>query len=316
MVKKKSGHRRRENRLKEEKYIAPYSPEILSMSVEGLGLSDVTLAVLKAGKIFSVGDIAVRREREMYRIQNFGKRNLLEVSAKLRSLGVELRPERSQDEGAVSSFYSNKRGDAKVVTNTRKRREVVTRGFKEQHNTQQVNKQQVSSVSGARSGDERRQSRKSGRKWDNIYSSARLFPRAPFVASPPEHMTKDIFSKMQRAGKWGFKDALGKEVIPAIYDEVFAFKEDMACVEKNGLFGYINRKNELVIPYRYLCAASFQEGLACVVLEEKCGFIDQNGDIVLPLEYDAATAFDDGISRAKKDGKWGLLKKDGSFNTL
>lgn len=316
MVKKKSVYKRREDRLKEQKYIAPYSPEVLSMSVEGLGLSDATLAVLKAGKVFSVGDIAARREKEMYKIQNFGKRNLLEVSAKLRSLGVELRSEPAQQEGAVFSSASNRRGEAKPAANTRKKQETGVKGFKEQNNTQQVNKQQISKIADVRNGGENRQSGKNGRKEDNIYSSAKLFPRPPFVASPPEPMTRDAFLKMQRAGKWGFKDASGKEVIPAIYDEVFTFKEDMACVEKNGLFGYINRKNELVIPYRYLCAGSFQEGLACVVLEEKCGFIDQNGEIALPMEYDAATAFNEGVSRAKKDGKWGLLKKDGSFSTL
>lgn len=309
MVKNKSNYKRRENRLNEDKYNAPYSPEILKMSVEGLGLSDSTFAALIAGKVFSVGDIVIRREREMYRIQNFGKRNLLEVSAKLRALGVDFRPE-SEQNGVHASM--NGAGITGAANN--KEPKGQAREFKKQQDIQQVNNKQVSNNSSNRNSSEFSLNKRN--KTDNSYKSGRLFPRAPFVASPPDALKGDNFSKMQRAGKWGFKDASGKEVIPAIYDEVFAFKEDMACVEKNGLFGYINRKNELVIPYKYVCASSFQEGLACVVLEEKCGFIDKNGSMELPMEYDAATSFSEGVSRAKKDGKWGLLKKDGSFNAL
>lgn len=303
MVSNKSNNRRQKNRYY-NKYVPPYSQEVLSMSVEGLGLSDLTLAVLKAGKIFTVNDIVIRRSNDMYKIQNFGKKNLFEVLDKLRALKVDFRKDEKDTQNSAN-FAMNK------SQNKERNKES---GKKQKDTKQVINKQVSNNEFGVKKADN--QPFKKKHKMDNSYSSSRLFPREAFVPSPPEPIQKDAYVKMQRAGKWGFRDASGKEVIPPIYDEVFSFKEDMACVEKNGLFGYINRKNELVIPYKFECASSFSEGLACVVQNEKCGFIDMNGELVFPMEYEAATAFSEGISRAKKDGKWGLLKKDGTFSLI
>lgn len=296
MANNRSNKKRRNNRFIKDNYIAPYSPEVLSMSVEGLGLSDATLTSLHAAKIFFIKDLVIKRATDMYRIQNFGKRNLYELSDKLRTLGVDFR---ANEEKVIEPK------DKTIETRDNQLNKKSNKNKKHNGNNQQVNNQQVSI--------KKEQKFKKGRPEDNAYNSQKLFPKASYKASAPIVIEKDSFIKMQRAGRWGFRDASGKEVIPPIYDEVFNFKEDFACVEKNGLFGFINRKNELIVPYKYECASSFSEGLACVTENGKCGFIDTDGQLVVPLEYDAATAFCEGVSRAKKDGKWGLLKKDGSF---
>ena len=149
-------------------------------------------------------------------------------------------------------------------------------------------------------------------KQDNSVDFSKIFPREPLVHSPRIEPEKDIFTKFQRAGKWGFKDENGKEVIPPIYTEALPFKEDMAAVEMNGLFGYINRENVLVIPYKYDTAGSFSEGWANVTLGEKCGYVDKTGKETVPFIYDAATPFTgEGYGRVKKDGRWGNIRKDG-----
>ena len=52
-------------------------------------------------------------------------------------------------------------------------------------------------------------------------------------ANPEPPMGKDDLARFYSKGKCGFKDYQGKEVIPAIYDEAFPFREDYACVEKD-----------------------------------------------------------------------------------
>ncbi len=315
MVNNRSNNKRRKNRFSNEKYSAPYSQEMLSMSIDGLGFSDSTLATLKAGKIATVNDIVTRRASEMYRIQNFGKKNLLEVSAKLRALGADFR---ADDKVAAAGAEAPPRHAQTAEKGAVEKVPAQRDNGRKQVNTQQVNTQKVTNNNSHNNNkpNDGQQNVKKGKKEDNSYSSARLFPREPFVPTAPVPPHKDKYIKMQRAGKWGFRDAAGKEVIPPIYDEVFSFKEDIACVEKNGLFGYINRKNELIIPYKYECASSFSEGLACVVVNEKCGYIDDKGEVVLPMEFEAGTPFSEGVARVKKDGKWGLLKKDGGFITI
>ena len=117
----------------------------------------------------------------------------------------------------------------------------------------------------------------------------------------------DAYVKVNRGGKWGFKDRMGKQVIEPVYDEVFSFKEDLCCVEKDEKFGYINRQGEIIVPIEYDCATSFSEGYACVFKKDKCGYIDVNNGVVIDFDFDAGTPIIDGECRVKKDGKWGEL---------
>lgn len=123
----------------------------------------------------------------------------------------------------------------------------------------------------------------------------------------------DIYVKINRGGKWGFADRQGKEVIKAVYDNVFTFSEELCCVEKDELFGYIDRKGNEVIPVQYECAFSFSEGLACVYKKDLCGYIDKNNNVIIDFRFDAGTPFEQGGCRVKKDGKWAeLMLKDTS----
>ena len=292
-------------------YKPPYSEEILQMSVEGLNLSAPTLEILQKGGIHTVGDIVKRRKNDMYKIQNFNKKKLLEVVNAISPLKVDFRPdeqERGRSADSPRPEQQNREGalrgkDGQRPDPTRKEQEQ-----KRQHGEDQRDKKQQSD----RPQNNGSKEQGKGKKGGNGVDFSRIFPRERLVHSPRIMPEQDRFVKFQRAGKWGFKDENGKEVIPPIYTEALNFREDMAAVEMNGLFGYINRENVLVIPYKYDTAGSFSEGWANVTLGEKCGYIDKDGKETVPFIYDAATSFTgEGYGRVKKDGRWGNIRKNG-----
>ena len=326
-------------------YKPPYSEDILNMSVEGLNLSVETLEVLQKGGIHTVGDILSRRKNDMYKVQSFNKKKLFEVSNAIAPLGVDFRPDepRPASQDARENKGENRDrdrqgGDRREKTNDRREgekdrrndRNDASRGEKKGNDRPRDNapRQPEPPRQGERNRDNRREDRpsrneqgqnnnKQGKnaKQDNSVDFSKIFPREKLVHSPRIEMQKDRFTKFQRAGKWGYKDETGKEVIPPIYTEALNFKEDMAAVEMNGLFGYINRENVLVIPYKYDTAGSFSEGWANVSLGEKCGYVDVTGKETVPFIYDAATPFTgEGYARVKKDGRWGNITKNGEVS--
>ena len=311
-------------------YKPPYSEEVLSTSVESLNLSAETLEILQKGGVLTVGHIVSRRKNEMYKVQNFNKKRLFEVVNAISPLGVDFRPE----EAPAADKKPQQPGQGQQ--NDRRREDVAGKNDRRQENKPREDRRQDDRARNNGGNQPRNEDRRQGReeqrqgqrndrpqqqdnnkknnkgKQDNSVDFSKIFPREPLVHSPRIEPEKDIFTKFQRAGKWGFKDQSGKEVIPPIYTEALAFKEDMAAVEMNGLFGYINRENVLVIPYKYDTAGSFSEGWANVSLGEKCGYVDKTGKETVPFIYDAATPFTgEGYGRVKKDGRWGNIRKDG-----
>ncbi len=237
-----------------QEYIPKGNAELLAKSISEIGLSPNTLDILTNGKIETVCDICKRTEREMFKVQRFGKKNLEEVRKIITKMGLEFRPfEKKDSDKPVSSKPANSAPA---------------------------------------------QSEKTDKK-----------PNRPTSPGEPEEWVK-----ISKGGKWGFKDLLGKEVIPAKYDEIFLFHEGLACFETLGEFGYINSKAEVVIEPKYECAMSFSEGLASVTLDGKCGYINKSGEVVINYAYDAATAFQNGVARVKLDGKWGVINTQGEVN--
>ena len=323
-------------------YKPPYSEDVLNMSVEGLNLSAETLEILQKGGINTVGNIVSRRKNEMYKVQNFNKKRLFEVVNAISPLGVDFRPDENgveKKEEAPRQNDNNPRGnerregdkraddrrkdvrgdraqDKPLGDRRQERRDDMKKGAptEERRQARDDRRDERRDDRRDKQGD-RQQNGNKGGKQNNAVDFSKIFPREKLVHSPRIEPEKDIYTKFQRAGKWGFKDQNGKEVIPPIYTEALAFKEDMAAVEMNGLFGYINRENVLVIPYKYDTAGSFSEGWANVTLGEKCGYVDKTGREMVPFIYDAATPFTgEGYGRVKKDGRWGNIRKDGEVS--
>lgn len=131
--------------------------------------------------------------------------------------------------------------------------------------------------------------------------------RRPKVELPVEE-----WLKISKNGKWGFSNGLTTVIEPR-FDEVFCFKDGVACVDDNGKFGYIDTKGDYVIEPKFECAMSFSEGLAVFFEGEKCGYINKEGNVVLPAKYDAATAFENGRAKVKEFGKWSTIDTEGNM---
>ena len=300
---------------REQQYNPPYAKEVLDRPLSSLDLREGTLGALTAAKIATVRDLAIRRLTDMYKVQNFGKKNLGEVRAVLGKLGVDFRPgteaqkENKEERAQNADPKQHNKGQSGGQNPQVSQKKGGQQGKPQQGKPQPQQGKGAQPVKGGQFSRDEGKNKKGGKDFqkDESLTLAQLYPRKKFVPSAPIPEVADRFVKFQRGGKWGFRDKSGKELIPPIYDEVFNFKDDYACVERKGLFGYINRDNELVIPYRYKVASSFSEGLACVGNEEKCGYIDKEGNVVCPFVYDAGTAVKDGLAKIKKDGRWGTL---------
>lgn len=278
------------------------SSEALGKSIDELGLSENTLGALKKGGIACVRDIAVRRMRDMYRIQNIGKKQCMEILSKIRPLGVNFREDEQENNSEGTKNNGNQaRNDNQTRNNQQKNgNQARVNANKKLGKAMESNKALNDSIT----------KMYAGMTINEILMGKRTRP----VAEPPvkQQLTPDSIVKFCRKGKWGYKDWKGNVLIQPTFDEAFQFSEGLACVEKNEKLGYINAKGEWVIECQYDCATSFSEGLASVTLGEKSGYIDVEGNWVIKPIYDIATPFVDGKAIVMQNSRWGVLSKDGN----
>lgn len=254
-----------------------YPQELVMLSLAELGVGETLAELLAKNKIAKAGDLVKKTERDMFRVQGFNKKMLAELKTRLAERGMEFAPDRRTAEPSPSGT--------------------------------DVRPQQTSDTGRKKTEEFRRKER--GRERGAREDKGR--------EDRPKKLTEPLpaeeWRKIQKGGKWGFYDGF-KTVIPAMYDEVFCFKEGLASVELEEKCGYITQENEIAIPFEYETAMSFSEGFASVVKGGKCGYINKNNEVVIPFIYDAATPFEDGEAKVKKDGKWGTVFPDGSVKWI
>ena len=119
-----------------------------------------------------------------------------------------------------------------------------------------------------------------------------------FVLIPKENLTSDNL---------GF--ASGKLTLENEYDRVIvSYADNYAVVELAGKFGYINEEGEEVIPLKYEAATLFDGNIASVQFGETWGAINKDGKTVIDFKYKAMGNFQDGYAVAKnKKNKWSLI---------
>ncbi|MBK8953075.1 MAG: WG repeat-containing protein [Chitinophagaceae bacterium] len=110
-------------------------------------------------------------------------------------------------------------------------------------------------------------------------------------------------------GKSGFKDEVGKIIIPAKYDFVLAFmKEGFAYVTKNDKSGYIDKTGKEIVPVVYESVGFLADlNLFRVEKNEKYGFIDTKGKIVTVPKYDEVEYCIKGFYKVKLNDKIGII---------
>lgn len=124
-------------------------------------------------------------------------------------------------------------------------------------------------------------------------------------------------------GKYGFKDAGGKEIAPLKYDMAYDFSEGLASVciggtlddlmgdWVGGKWGFIDKTGKEIIALQYDFAESFSDGLAACRLNRKWGFIDKTGKVVIAFKYENAFSFSDGRAIVKQEGRDFFIDKMG-----
>jgi|GEM_PF-431248 len=125
-------------------------------------------------------------------------------------------------------------------------------------------------------------------------------------------------------GRYGFIDERGIEVIPLIYDQVFAFDGEMARVVYSGNFGIIDRYGEVLVPFIYnyisewsvfnrATGGEFTRELVSVRRGNYWGFINLENFSVLPIVYDAVgVCYLSGVVPVSRDGRWGFMDSNGN----
>lgn len=274
---------KRKKPIASDNYKPPYPAEVLQRPITDLKLRPDTLRLLTEANVNTLYDIAKRTEKDFYKIHTFNKKNLLDVINAIKAFGIRLKPMEEQPQANATA------------------------------------EKKATDVNGGDKGAQKGRNRDKKKAVDDNYVMTCKVERPPKVKIFPIKEEPDIYVKISRGGKWGFKNRNGKQTVEPIYDEVFNYKEELCCVEKDGLFGFINRDGEEVIPIEYDCATSFSEGYACVFRKEKCGYIDVNNNVVVDFKFDAATPVIGGECRVKRDGKWGemhLVKNEDGAVTI
>lgn len=117
--------------------------------------------------------------------------------------------------------------------------------------------------------------------------------------------------------KFGYKNARGEIVIPAMYETAQEFSEGLASVRPE-FHGYINTQNEMVIAPIYINGLPFSEGLAAVQNEYgDWGFINDKGETVIDFQFDVVGSFSEGVAVfGVGEGfnvKYGFINKEGQI---
>ena len=277
-------------RKQRDEYTPVGDEKALSTPIEALGLSERTAELLAKGGIVTARDLAARRMREMYRIQNIGKKQCFEVKGALTKLGLDFRPD--DDQPAQEQGEKPVRDARPEGKRDRRQPEQAQSGAKRDEKRQ-----------GCERGKDRKDSR-DDRRDKNDRRDGKGKQQRKERDLPP-----DAIVKFNRKGKWGYRDRKGNVVIQPDYDDAFEFSEDLACVERDGKLGYIDKKGDVVIDFKFDSATSFSDGLASVTVGEKSGYIDKQGEEAVSLRFDVATPFEDGRAIVREDGRWGVLDR-------
>lgn len=166
------------------------------------------------------------------------------------------------------------------------------------------------------------------------YASQGVFEVAKY------HETK-IFRYM-----YGFRDAHNNEIVPCIYDRVWAdeygiyiqlddevemlnfdgkkiFPEYKAkkansngiLVERDGKMGMLDFAGREILPceYKDVNIISNDETLLSVCMTDRWGLVDLSGKTVLPMEYERIECLEKGMFEVRKNGRRGVVNNDGKM---
>ena len=239
-----------------------YPKEKMVVALENAGVSPRTAELLAKNKINTIGDVVLRTEKDMFKVQGFNKKMLFELKDALKAQGMEFRPEapkpqqKAQKPTAKQEDKPSKKGDKKQKTEPKDKQE------KPQKLTEPL------------AVDQWRKIQKGG-KW-GFYDGFKTVIPAQYDEVFSFH---DGLASVEVDEKCGYIDKDNNVVIPLEYETAMSFSEGYAAVSKRDKFGYINKENTVVIPFEYDAATVFENGEAKVKKDGKWGTIFPDGTV-------------------------------------
>lgn len=238
-----------------------YSKESTSIPLESVGVSPATCELLAKNRINTLGDLVVRSEKDMFKVQGFNKRMLFELRDAMRSKGMNFKPEqpkpekKAQNQPSQSSQKNKKNGQQKAQAKLEKQ-------------------EKPEKLTEPLPVDRWRKIQKGG-KWGFYDGFKTVIP-----ASYDEVFCfKEGLASVELDEKCGYIDSENNVVIPFEYETAMSFSEGLASVSKVTKFGYINKENQVVIPFEYDAATPFENGEAKVKKDGRWGTITPNGEV-------------------------------------
>jgi hypothetical protein len=110
---------------------------------------------------------------------------------------------------------------------------------------------------------------------------------------------------IERNGKYGYADLVGRTVITPRFDYCWPFSEGRGRVFQQGLakgskgsFGYVDRVGNEIVPCKLDEASDFSDGCAVVTQHnsDRCEYVDYSGRNVFGKTYRRATSFHEGFA--------------------
>lgn len=112
-------------------------------------------------------------------------------------------------------------------------------------------------------------------------------------------------------GKVGVIDTAGKQVFPAIFEDVGRYSDsNWVAVKKRGKWGYSNQNLRLMISYQYSMANTFDAKYALVQNDSTFHFIDEKEKIVGNEAYDQVKKIPGVGFVVERKGKKGLISSN------
>lgn len=103
----------------------------------------------------------------------------------------------------------------------------------------------------------------------------------------------------------------GKEVLPAVYDNVFEYENERFFVQNNGKIGVIDTTGKIIIPFQYDDVAVKDDRAFLRKSGKWAMFNYQAGVAMTTFQYDEVLGYEDGIARVAIAGKQGYVDKFG-----
>lgn len=242
----------------------------MSLALENIGVGPRTAELLAKNKINTAGDVVMRTERDMFKVQGFNKKMLFELKDALKAQGMEFRPDTPKPQ---------KKDVQKPAQKDEKQKEDKQKAQKPQKDKQKAEKkadkpEKAPKLKEPLQVEDWRKVQKGG-KWGFYDGFKTVIP----AIYDEVYCFHDGLASVELDEKCGYIDSENNIVIPFDYETAMSFSEGYAAVSKKDKFGYINKENTVVIPFEYDAATVFENGEAKVKKDGKWGTIFPDGSV-------------------------------------